>query len=443
MKMVRCISCIGIALAMDLLPPGMYLKAQDPPNSLQPLLPAQPKTELKAQEAPALTQNPNPTPPGNAEKPRDLFQSSHVPISPEELAAIEIGRKGAKPRPVMARGPLNAVEAARVRIFKAAKPSVVYISSATAIVIKDLQSGDTSDLPLGGTGTGFIWDEMGHVVTNYHVIQTEDKNGIPIGEAENLQVKLSNGKTYHARRIGRNMANDIAVLRIFAPLKDMKPLPLGRSKDLQVGQSVLAIGNPLGLDHTMTEGIISGVGRTVLTLATIERGIIDAIQTDAAINPGNSGGPLLDSAGRLIGMNTSVGVTSVSFAIPVDTLNQIVPMLIAKGQVDRPSLGFTAVSHNYAVVLGVTKGAIVGYVEPGSVADRAGLRGWVLKEGASVPELGDIIIGFQGRPVDDQVQLLDFLEIEPPGADLVFSVIRNGALIQITMSPSKAKAPNP
>lgn len=375
----------------------------------------------------------------------NLYHGAQVPITPEEQAAIEIGRRGAKPRPISPRKPLNGIEANCVSVFKASKPSVVYIASATQqFVLKNTETGDVMAIP-PGTGTGFVWDEMGHVVTNHHVVEIDDENGQPIGEAEDLQIKLADGKIYRARVIGKSLAYDIAVLRVFAPLKDMKPLPLGRSKDLQVGQSVLAIGNPFGLDHTMTQGIISGLGREVITDVSLQRGIRDAIQTDAAINPGNSGGPLLDSAGRLIGMNTSLksrtgANVGVSFAIPVDTLNRVVPLLIAKGQLERPILGFTAVPAQVAALLGVTKGIVVGGVFSGSPADVAGLKGWTLKEGDQTPEVGDIIVGLLGRPVDHEVQLADILELLPPETVLVFDVIRAGKHIEIVLRPGE-KAP--
>jgi S1-C subfamily serine protease len=377
---------------------------------------------------------------------QNLYRGAQPPLSPEEHAAIEIGRKGAKPRPVAPRKPLEGLEHSRVAVFKAAKPSVVYIASATRLfVMKNLGTGDIFAIP-PGTGTGFVWDEMGHVVTNHHVIEIDDEAGRPIGEAEDLQIKLSNGKIYRARVIGKSLGYDIAVLRVFAPLKDLKPLLLGRSKDLRVGQSVLAIGNPFGLDHTMTQGIISGLGREVLTDPSLQRGIRDAIQTDAAINPGNSGGPLLDSAGRLIGMNTSLksktGVNAgVSFAIPVDTLNRVVPLLIAKGQLERPKLGFTTVSSQIAALLGVRKGIVVGAILPGSPAAKAGLQGWTLKEGAQVPEVGDIIVGFQGKPISHEVQLADMLELMPPETVLVFEVLRGGETIQIILRPREPEPP--
>ena len=366
------------------------------------------------------------------------------PVTPEEAAAIEVGRKGAKVRPVVPAKPLDAQEAKRVRIFKASKPSVVYIASATQIyVLTNQETGDTWAIP-PGTGTGFVWDDMGHVVTNYHVIMV-DVAGAPLSEAEDLQVTLADGKTYIARLIGKSLAYDIAVLRVFAPLTGMRPLPLGTSKDLQVGQSVLAIGNPLGLDHTLTQGIISGLRKEVVTDAALQRKIRGAIQIDAAINPGNSGGPLLDSSGRVIGMNTSTKTRSgLSFAIPVDTLNRVVPLLIAKGRLDRPELGFTAISNQLAGMLGITKGVVVGGVAAGGVADRAGLKGWKINEGDTVPTLGDVIVGFQGRPVDNEVQLLDLLGLEGPDAPLFFEILRNGERLKLTLHPEQTvPAPSP
>jgi S1-C subfamily serine protease len=375
-------------------------------------------------------------------------QAATQPITPEEQAAIEIGRRGARMRPVLPRKPLDAQEASRVKIFKASKPSVVYIASATQrYVLLNQETGDTVAIP-PGTGTGFIWDDQGHVVTNYHVVMV-DVGGAPLSEAEDLQVTLADGKTYRARVIGKSLAYDIAVLRVFAPLRSVKPLPLGTSKELQVGQTVLAIGNPFGLDHTLTQGIISGLRKEVITDSALQRKIRGAIQTDAAINPGNSGGPLLDSSGRVIGMNTSIKSKTgynagVSFAIPVDTLNRVVPLLIAKGQLERPELGFSGISNQLATLLGVTKGVVVGGVVPDSIADRAGLKGWKIKEGDKIPTLGDIIVGFQGRPIDNEVQLLDLLELEQPDAPLAFEVLREGKRLVITMrpgSPTLGEAP--
>ena len=242
-----------------------------------------------------------------------------------EKEAIEINRKLAGPRQPTRRPSLSPTEAARVAVFKGARHSVVFISSITKKwFLEDNRTGNRYQVP-PASGTGFVWDNLGHVVTNHHVITIDDPAGGPRGEAEDLQVTLADGKTYKALVIGRSLTLDIAVLHVFAPLEQLKPLPLGTSRDLQVGQMVMAIGNPFGLDHTLTSGVISALGRDILTGFSTH--IVDAVQTDAAINPGNSGGPLLDRAGRLIGMNTAIRTTTgisagVGFAIPVDTLNR-------------------------------------------------------------------------------------------------------------------------
>jgi S1-C subfamily serine protease len=260
---------------------------------------------------------------------------------------------------------------------------------------------------------------------------------------------LADGKRYRARVVGRSLAHDIAVLKVFAPLKDMKSLALGTSRDLQVGQSVLAIGNPWGLDHTMTNGIVSAIGREVVLNPYFGTRIRNAIQTDAAINPGNSGGPLLDSSGRLIGMNTLIRSTTgssagIGFAIPADTLNRVVPVLIAKGQIERPELGFTSWSDVDARVLGVKHGVAVSEVSPGGLADRAGLKGSLILQGASplTPKdvrLGDVIVSFQGKPIENSPQLFDALELEPADATLVFEVLREGQRTKVTIRPNAPK----
>jgi S1-C subfamily serine protease len=282
----------------------------------------------------------------------------------------------------------------------------------------------------------------------------EDR-GAPIGEAQDLQVTLADGTTYKAQVIGRSLERDIAVLQVFAPLERLKPLKLGRSSDLLPGQSVIAIGNPFGLDHTLSSGVISAVGREVNTPGG--RRINQAIQTDAAINPGNSGGPLLDSAGRLIGMNTailnptqsSVGFSlGIGFAIPVDTLNRVVPLLIQKGQLVRPKLGFDSLPPEYAAMLGVRKGVMVAAVEPGSLAEAAGLRGLRFRPGGEgrrtvedVAAPGDVIVGFQGKPIERDIQLFDLMELEPPDATLRFEIQREGRRLTLVMTPGTTPRP--
>ncbi|HNX94360.1 MAG TPA: trypsin-like peptidase domain-containing protein [Holophaga sp.] len=375
------------------------------------------------------------------------YERPNQQIPKDEQAVIDANRAGAKPRTPKARGPMDSRESARVRIIKSVRPSVVHITSATKrFGIVNLNTGDVFSLP-PGTGTGFVWDDKGHVVTNHHVIEV-DLAGHAQTEAEDLEVRLPDGKSYRARVVGGSLAYDIAVLQVFAPLKNMKPIPIGTSKNLEVGQSAMAIGNPWGLEHTVTEGIISALGREIVTDPSLGRRIRGAIQTDAAINPGNSGGPLLDSAGRLIGMNTSIQSTSgssagIGFAIPVDTLNRIVPLLIARGQVERPVLGFGTIPDDQAQALGVTRGALVGDVEVGSVADGAGLKGLKLSAQQEILGLGDVIVGFQGHPVENAIQLFDMLDLVPPDSVLEFEVLRDGKPLKLTLNSGRCKESSP
>ena len=362
-----------------------------------------------------------------------MLLSAQVPegkITTREAEAIQRARKGARPRPVAPRAPLLLAEQNATKLFKNAKQSVVFITSIVLAANPKME-----DAP-AGIGTGFVWDDQGHVVTNQHVINTDSVKGQgPTDEADVLNVTLADGKTYKAQVIGRSLSYDIAVLQVFAPLDRLKPLPLGKSTELLVGQIAYAIGNPYGLDHTLTSGIVSALNREISSnLGNAIRGVI---QTDAAINPGNSGGPLLDSAGRLIGMNTSVigpgNRAGIGFAIPVDTLNRVVPLLIARGQLEPVYLGFTALIPAYARALGVTQGVMVSDVEADSPAALAGLRPLRLNSEGHVVALGDILLTYQGTPIQNGVQLFDLLEVEPPKGAMVFEVVRDGKVGKITM----------
>ena len=374
------------------------------------------------------------------------YQRPKQDLTPQEAEVIEVNRKLATPNPTTRRPPLDAAETARVAVFKGARNSVVFIASISKKwVLEDNRTGNLYSLP-PASGTGFVWDNLGHVVTNHHIVSIDGPDG-PRGEAEDLQVTLTDGKTYKAVVIGRSLAQDIAVLQVFAPLDRMKPIPIGTSRDLQVGQNVLAIGNPFGYDHTLTAGVVSALGRDIPTGFSTH--IHDAIQTDAAINPGNSGGPLLDRTGRLIGMNTAIRSNSgnssgISFAIPVDTLNKVVPSLIAKGQLQRPELGFTTLTPASTATLGA-KGIAVNAVDPEGLAGRAGMKGLTFRPGAkNPPELGDAILGddiiaFNGTPIDSDTLLMDLLELEPPEADLDFTVLRGGKKIHLLIRPGEPK----
>jgi len=324
-------------------------------------------------------------------------------------------------RPITPRGELDADEKKTVELFRQASPSVVHITSVVRQA--DIFSLNILEIPQG-TGTGFIWDERGHVVTNFHVIS----------EADVAEVTLADHSTWRAKVIGIAPDKDLAVLRIDAPRDRLRPIPLGTSDDLLVGQKVFAIGNPFGLDQSLTTGVISALGREIESMTG--RTIKGVIQTDAAINPGNSGGPLLDSAGRLIGVNTAIyspsgAYAGVGFAIPVDTVTWVVPQLIAYGKLIRPTLSISAAPDAWLRRLGI-EGVMVAAVQPGSAADRAGLRpmrrsrdGWIL--------LGDIIVAFNGKPIRSVRDLLNALDECQVGQTVVLTVLRDKQKIELSV----------
>lgn len=332
-----------------------------------------------------------------------------------------ITRSSKGPRAVTPRNPLPASEQAVIDRFKEARTSVVYIT--TIAYQRDIFSFDVQAVPLG-TGSGFIWDEEGHIVTNFHVIRN----------AQELEVTLSDHSTQSATLVGVAPEKDLAVLRLSSRPSHLRPIPIGTSSDLQVGQSVMAIGNPFGLDQTLTTGVVSALGREIQSAT--QRRITGVIQTDAAINPGNSGGPLLDSAGRLIGVNTAIQSTSgssagIGFAVPVDTVNRIVPQLIARGQAARPDPGFEPLPESYAAYFKAPPGIIVLSVRRASPAQRAGLQG--LKRSGRRFLLGDVIVGVHGNPVKTHDQFLDALEREPLGRNVMLDVLRQGQRLQIPL----------
>jgi|CXWL01.1.fsa_nt_gi S1-C subfamily serine protease len=320
----------------------------------------------------------------------------------------------AEPRAILARGDLAADEKATIELFRQASPAVVYITSVA--VRRDAFTLNLTEIPQG-TGSGFVWDRQGHVVTNFHVIR----------DASRAQVTLSDQSTWEARLVGTAPEKDLAVLTIDAPTEKLRAIPIGRSADLAVGQKVFAIGNPFGFDQTLTTGVVSALGREIESVARIP--IRDVIQTDAAINPGNSGGPLLDSAGRLIGVNTAIyspsgAYAGIGFAIPVDTVNWVVPELIQNGRVVRPSLGARFASERIAADLGV-EGALVLTVVPGGAAERAGLRA-TRRDVFGRVRLGDAIIQFGSEDVSSPNDVLLALERYRPGDRVVLGLLREG-----------------
>jgi len=332
------------------------------------------------------------------------------------LPRLVESRTEASPRAVTPRGPLLAEEQNQIEVFRKTSPSVVHIT--TLETQRDFFSLNVQQVPRG-TGTGFVWDERGHVVTNFHVIQG----------ASAARVTLSDQSTHRASLVGAFPDRDLAVLKIDVPAAKAPPLPLGTSRDLVVGQKVYAIGNPFGLDQTLTTGIVSALNREIDSVN--QRTIRGVIQTDAAINPGNSGGPLLDSAGRLIGVNTAIYSPSgasagIGFAIPVDEVNRIVPRLIRDGRFVRPAIGVTAGPAGMHQALRLPRGVALVQVTPGSPAARAGLVPF-RRGGNGEIVFGDVITEVNGEPVADLDDMLAQLERRAPGDTVTLTLWRGGS----------------
>jgi S1-C subfamily serine protease len=326
----------------------------------------------------------------------------------------------ATPRAITARGDLAEDEKNTIELFKHISPSVVYIT--TIAVRRNMFSLNAVEIPQG-TGSGFIWDSKGRVVTNYHVIR----------DASRIEVTMADHSTWKAVLVGAAPDNDLAVLQIAAPTHLLKPIPIGESIDLQVGQKVFAVGNPFGLDQTITSGIISALGREIK--AVTGRTIREMIQTDAAINPGNSGGPLLDSAGRLIGVNTAIyspsgAYAGIGFAVPVGEINRVVPQLIRSGKLIRPGIGASLADARLVKRLGI-EGLLVLAVEKGGPAHKAGLR--PTKQYGNEVILGDIIIGIAGNKVGSYDDIRTELERYAVGDQVVVNIIRDGVATELTL----------
>jgi 2-alkenal reductase len=322
-------------------------------------------------------------------------------------------------RTVDQRGPLSDAERGNIELFERVSPSVVQVvaraASSNPLAEEEGEGGGAA------SGTGFIWDNDGHVVTNNHVVQ----NGSEVA------VRFASGEVAQAEIIGVAPNYDLAVLRIKSARKLPPPVALGSSTELKVGQSAFAIGNPFGLDQSLTSGIISALKRRLPTSSGRE--ISNVIQTDTAINPGNSGGPLLDSAGRLIGVNTAIispsGTSAgIGFAIPVDIVNRVVPELIKSGRVPTPGIGIVAASEAVSTRLGV-EGVIIVRTSPGGPAERAGIRGVDFNSGA----LGDVIVQADGKPVHRLSDLTDQIEQVGAGKSIRIGLKRGAQTRDITV----------
>ncbi|MHB8973560.1 MAG: S1C family serine protease [Pirellulaceae bacterium] len=355
----------------------------------------------------------------------------HPVSSPVDLSAQEPAQPEASSTADLSAFTLD--EQRSIGVYETVNRSVVNIT--TRAVRTDMMYAEI--VPTEGSGSGSILDKEGHILTNFHVVEG----------AQQIQVTLANGSSYAAGLVGQDPSNDIAVLQIEAPPEDLKPVTLGDSSQLRVGQTIYAIGNPFGLERTMTVGIVSSLNRTLMSRN--QRTIKSIIQIDAALNRGNSGGPLLDGKGQLVGMNTAIASstgenTGVGFSIPVNTIKRVVPQLIEKGHVTRPDLGL-------ARVFQTDEGLLIAATTPDGPADRAGLKGFRLvreqsRRGQYLVERtridqsqADLLIGIDGKRVKTVDDLFTFIEQKQPGDRVLVSVIRNGqqADVEVTLGVSE------
>lgn len=333
-------------------------------------------------------------------------------ISPQLISALTLDEEG------------------NIKIYEEMSPGVVNITTTT--ISYDFFF---NPIPESGTGSGSILDKKGHILTNYHVVEN----------ARKLEVTLFDGSKWEAKLIGADPSNDLAVIKINAPQEKLKPIPFGDSSNLKVGQKAIAIGNPFGLERTLTVGIISSIGRTLRAVnGRLMRGII---QTDAAVNPGNSGGPLLDSNGKMIGITTAifspVGANiGIGFAVPVNTAKKIVPQLINKGRVSRPWLGITGqdINVDMANLLKLpSAGILVAKVEKGSPADKAGIKGgkdYVMIGNLRVIIGGDMIVAINGKAIKNMDQVVEEIESMSIGQSIELTIIRDKKqkIVKVTLA---------
>ncbi len=322
-------------------------------------------------------------------------------------------------RPVSPNGGLTNNERATINLFENAAPSVAFIT--TSNLRRDYWSRDITEIQRG-SGSGFVWDKNGHVITNYHVIDGADK----------AQVTLGDGTSWEASLIGVAPEKDLAVLKIDAPMDQLRPIPVGQSDNLKVGQSVFAIGNPFGLDQTLTTGIISALGREIESQGRVP--IRDVIQTDAAINPGNSGGPLLDSSGRLIAVNTAIyspsgAYAGIGFSIPVDVVNWVVTDLIQYGKVIRPSLGVELAPAQITRRLEM-EGALILNVVEGGAAEAAGILPTIRDRNGQI-RMGDVIIGLNDQEISSNTDLILALEKYKVNDRIIVKLLREERSLEL------------
>jgi S1-C subfamily serine protease len=319
-------------------------------------------------------------------------------------------------RPVVARGELAEDEKSTIALFKQSAPSVVHITNLARRSFRL----NILEIPQG-TGSGFVWDKKGYVVTNYHLLE----------HANAAKVMLADRSEWDAEPVGFDADSDVAVLKIKAPEDRLHAILVGESANLEVGQKVFAIGNPFGLDQTLTTGVVSGLGREILSVTN--RPIQGVIQTDAAINPGNSGGPLLDSAGRLIGINTAIPAaasTGIGFAVPVDTVRLIVPQIIKDGKVERVGLGITSWDDQTTSRWGL-HGVLVRAVTEGGPAAKAGIRPTRYTTEGIIP--GDLILALDRKPINNTFDLYRILYQFKAGDVVTLTIHRDDRELNVTV----------
>ncbi len=352
---------------------------------------------------------------------RYLFPTAPVLAGPTTVATTEV--------PAVSRGESSVVssvtaeesltytpaELHTIQLFETASPSVCYITTKTRQ--RSFWSFDVTEVP-SGSGSGFVWDKQGHIITNYHVIQG----------ATQAIVTLASGESYVATLVGFAKEKDLAVLKIDAPQRELAPIPVGSSEGIRVGQSVYAIGNPFGLDQTLTTGVVSALDREINSQANVP--IQGVIQSDAAINPGNSGGPLLDSKGLLIGVNTAIyrpsgASAGIGFSIPVDVVRYVVPDLIRYGEIRRATLDVEFRS------LRGDQGLVFYRVAPDGAAARAGVRG-LTQDSRGYYTLGDILLGINGKAIKSNTDYFQTMEQLAPGETVTLNILREDRKLDVS-----------
>jgi S1-C subfamily serine protease len=328
-----------------------------------------------------------------------------------------------QPAPLPPLGPGAILEDERntINVFRTAAKSTVFVTEKQVVV--DYFRGQALEVP-AGSGTGFVWDTLGHVVTNFHVVK----------DARSLTVTFDDNRIFVARVVGVEPRKDIAVIRVDAPADALVPIRLPeKGEQLEVGQKVVAIGNPFGLDHTLTTGVVSALGREVQGIGGVS--IRDMVQTDAAINPGNSGGPLLDSSGRLIGMNTMIysrsgGSAGIGFAVPVSSIMRVVPQILRTGSAEQIGLGIQIDPQGRLERRARIDGVIVLSVMPGTPADKAGITG--VEQNSTGIRLGDVIVAIDGERVRNYDDLYNTFDKHQPGDKVEVTLSKGGRTRKVT-----------